>query len=84
MAQDRMTFGHSGTATFELCAGGRLVPAVHVCAGKAAEREGFCCAQVDRRLKPLLKLSGQSVWQSLRWRWQRSPVAFLRCMDRCV
>ncbi len=37
MAQDRMTFGHSGTATFGLCAGGRLVPAVHVCAGKAAK-----------------------------------------------
>ena len=67
MAQDRMTFGNSGTATFGLCAGGRLVPAVQACAGKAAEREGFCCAQVNRRLKPLLKLSGQSVWQSL-WR----------------
>ena len=50
MAQDRMTFSNSGTAAFGLCAGGRLVPAVHVCAGKAAEREGFCCAQVDRRL----------------------------------
>ena len=50
MAQDRMTFGNSGTAAFGLCAGGRLVPAVHVGAGKAAEREGFCCAQVGRRL----------------------------------
>ena len=50
MAQDRMTVGNSGTAGFGLCAGGRLVPVVHVCAGKAAEREGFCCAQVGRRL----------------------------------
>lgn len=46
--------------------------------------EGFCCAQVDRRLKPLRKLSGQSVWQSLRRRWQRSSVTYLCCMDRCV
>ena len=50
MAQGRMAFGNSGTEAFGLCAGGRLVPAVHVCAGKAAELEGFCCAQVGRRL----------------------------------
>lgn len=55
MAQERMTFGNSGTASFGLYEGGRLVPAFHVCAGKAAEQEGFCCAQVDRRLKPALQ-----------------------------
>lgn len=45
-----MTFGHSGTAAFELCAAGRLVPAVLVCAGKVRRVESFCCAQVGRRV----------------------------------